>query len=109
MPIKRRRHSPEFKAQVLEDASQYGVSVAAVARRYNINANLIHKWLKTAPRLVTAASAAPAFIPLPAPPAASHSSAAEARIEVPGKSGVIKVFWPCDQPQSLAELLKTLS
>ena len=42
MPVKRRRHSPEFKAQVLEEALQYGVSVAAVARRHNLNANLIH-------------------------------------------------------------------
>ena len=109
MPVKRRRHSPQFKAQVLEEASQYGVSVAAVARRHNLNANLIHKWLKTAQGGVPAASVAPAFISLPAPPTPSRPSQAEARIEIPGATGVINLFWPCDQSQSLAALLKSLS
>jgi len=108
-PVKRRRHSPQFKAQVLEEALQYGVSVAAVARRHNLNANLIHKWLKTAQGGIPAASVEPAFIPLPAPPTPSRPSPAEARIEIPGARGVINLFWPCDQSQSLAELLKTLS
>ena len=91
----------------MEEASQHGVSVASVARRHNLNANLLHKWLKAAQREVPAAPAAPAFISLPAPP--SRPSLAEARIEIPGPNGVIKLTWPCDQTQSLAALLKTLS
>ena len=109
IPVKRRRYSPQFKAQVLEETLQGGVSVAAVARRHNLNANLVHKWLKKAPGQVPAASVAPAFIPLPAPPTSSRPSPAEVRIEIPGENGVISLFWPCDQPQSLAEFLKTLS
>ena len=105
--VKRRRYSPQFKAQVMEEASQDGVSVAAVARRHNLNANLLHKWLKTAQGGVPTVPAAPAFIPLPAPP--SRPSLAEARIEIPGAKGTINLFWPCDQTQSLAALLKTLS
>ena len=93
----------------MREAMQDGVSIAAVARRRNLNANLIHKWLKTAPDGVPAASIAPAFIPLPAPPTPSRPSRAEARMEIPGANGIISVFWPCDQPQSLADLLKTLS
>lgn len=88
---------------------QDGVSIAAVARRHNLNANLIHKWLKTVPDGVPYASTAPAFIPLPAPPTPSRPSRAEARMEISGANGIISVFWPCDQPQSLAELLKSLS
>lgn len=107
IPVKRRRYSPQFKAQVIEEAMQDGISVAAVARRHNLNANLIHKWLKTAQGVVPAAPAA--FISLPAPPTPSRSSPAEARIEIPGARGVINLFWPCDQSQSLAEFLKTLS
>jgi transposase len=109
IPVKRRRYSPQFKAQVIEEAMQDGISVAAVARRHNLNANLIHKWLKTAQGGVPAAPAAAAFISLPAPPTPSRSSPAEARIEIPGARGVINLFWPCDQSQSLAEFLKTLS
>lgn len=93
----------------MEETLQGDVSVAAVARRHNLNANLLHKWLRTAQRLVPAASMVPAFIPLPAPPTLSRPSLAEARIEIPGANGVINLFWPCDQTQSLAALLKTLS
>jgi transposase len=109
VPVKRRRHSPQFKAQILGETMQEGISVAAVARRHNLNANLIHKWLKNTQGAVPAAPVAPAFIPLPAPPTPSLSSLAEARIEFPGAKGVITLFWPCDQSQSLAEFLKTLS
>ena len=109
IPVKRRRYSPQFKAQVMEEASQYGVSVAAVARRHNLNANLLHKWLTTAQREVPAAPAAPAFISLPAPPTPCRPSVAEARIEISGARGNVNLFWPCDQTQSLAALLKTLS
>jgi transposase len=109
IPVKRRRYSPRFKAQVIEEALQDGVSVAAVARRHNLNANLLHKWLKTVQGRVPAAPATPAFIPLPAPPTPSRPSLAEARLEIPVAKGVINLFWPCDQPRSLAELLNTLS
>lgn len=109
VPVKRRRHSPQFKAQVLEETMLDDVSIAAVARRHNLNANLIHKWLKTAPSGVPAAPVAPAFISLPAPSTLSRPSPAEARIEIPGARGVINLSWPCDQTQSLAALLKSLS
>ena len=109
IPVKRRRYSPRFKVQVIEEALQDGVSVAAVARRHNLNANLLHKWLKTAQGVVPTAPVMPAFIPLPAPPTPNRPTLAEARIEIPGAKGVINLFWPCDQPQSLAELLNTLS
>ena len=105
----RRRHSRQLKAQVLAETQQPGISIAAVARRHNLNANLIHKWLKTAPGGVPSAPAMPAFIPLSAPPTPSRPSPPEVRIEIPSAKGVINVFWPCDQFQSLAELLKTLS
>jgi len=107
IPVKRRRrHSPQFKAQVLEEALQYGVSVAAVARRHNLNANLIHKWLKTAQGGVPAASVTPAFIPLPAP---SDSCQPEVRIEIPSALGAVTLSWPCDQHHSLAQFIKSFT
>ncbi len=41
---RRRRWSVEFKRQVVAEASAPGVSVAAVARRYDLNANLVFNW-----------------------------------------------------------------
>lgn len=45
-PVKprRRRHSLEFKTQVLAACAEPGASIAAVAQHFNVNANLIHKW-----------------------------------------------------------------
>jgi transposase len=107
MPVKRRRrHTPRFKAQVLAEAVQPGASVAAIAQHHNLNANLIHKWRRAAECGLTVT---PAFIPLPVTPARSQATLPEVRLEISGARGSLNVFWPCDQPQSLAEFLKTLS
>lgn len=42
----RRRHSPEFKAQLIAPCQQPGVSVAAVALANGLNANVLRQWLK---------------------------------------------------------------
>lgn len=42
----RRHWSDEEKITIVEQTKVAGVSVAQVARRYAVNANLIHKWLK---------------------------------------------------------------
>ena len=40
----RRRWSEAFKRRVVAEAAQPGVSVASVARRYDLNANLVFNW-----------------------------------------------------------------
>jgi transposase len=40
----RRRWSEEFKRRVVVEATVPGVSAAAVARRYDLNANLLFNW-----------------------------------------------------------------
>ena len=40
----RRRHSAEFKAKLVEECRQPGMSVARVARDNGVNANLLHQW-----------------------------------------------------------------
>ena len=42
----RRRWSVEFKKHVVAEASRPGVSAAQVARRYDLNANLLFNWKK---------------------------------------------------------------
>ena len=40
----RRRWSEEFKRRVVAEAAAPGMSAAAVARRYDLNANLLFNW-----------------------------------------------------------------
>ncbi|WP_120631587.1 transposase [Ruegeria sp. EL01] len=63
---KKRYWSDEEKREICGQASMPGVSVAQVARRYAVNANLIFKWLKDsrfAPDVIDVA-AEPVFLPV---------------------------------------------
>ena len=40
----RRRHSEQFKAQVLAACAEPGASVSAVALSFGVNDNLVHQW-----------------------------------------------------------------
>jgi transposase len=44
-PARRRRHSKEFKAEVIRAAMQPNVSIAAVALHYRLNANMLRSWV----------------------------------------------------------------
>ncbi len=46
MSKKRRNHSPDFKSKVAIAAIKGDETLSELARRYNINANLIVKWKK---------------------------------------------------------------
>jgi transposase len=46
--VERRHRSRSEKQQIMEEASVPGVSVAEVARRHDVNANLVFKWLRDA-------------------------------------------------------------
>ncbi|WP_348693236.1 transposase [Stutzerimonas balearica] len=69
-PIKRIFHAPSaptysksFKAQVIQECSEPGASIANIALGYSLNANLVHKWIRLHTQKTTAIQ--PAFIPLP--------------------------------------------
>jgi transposase len=42
----RRRHAPQFRAQVVAACLQPGVSISAVALANGLNANLVRRWVK---------------------------------------------------------------
>jgi transposase len=42
---RRRTHSAQFKARVMQACRQPGVSVASVALSHGLNANLVRRWL----------------------------------------------------------------
>lgn len=84
----RRTHSPEFKSQVLHECEQPGASLASVAQRHNLNANLIHKWKRT---VEPALQHKPDFIPVPLP---THSTAVSTGQQVTFELSNFKVHWP---------------
>ncbi|WP_339437805.1 transposase, partial [Pseudomonas sp. EL_65y_Pfl1_R32] len=58
----RRSYSKSFKAQVIQECAQPGASIASIALSHNLNANLVHKWIRLQSQKSTALQ--PAFIPL---------------------------------------------
>jgi transposase len=47
---RRRRHSAEFKAAVIQECRKSGVSMAAVALAHGLNATMLRKWVVEAER-----------------------------------------------------------
>ncbi len=98
---RRRRHSAEFKARVVQDCMQPGVSIAAVALHHRLNANLLRRWVAEQEERDAAAEArelmaAPQaeFIPLqigePAPP----PTIPDIQIEVRRGAALVSIRWP---------------
>jgi transposase len=67
---RRRRHSAEFKAEVIAACMQPGVSIASVALAHGLNANLLRHWITKHER----AAAMPAQVAMP-----GNTGAAEVR------------------------------
>lgn len=60
----RQRHtySKSFKAQVVQECLQPGVSVSSAALQHGVNANVVGRWLS--PKRNNAVANLPAFVPL---------------------------------------------
>ncbi|WP_415261907.1 transposase [Pseudomonas chlororaphis] len=61
MPQERRYYSKSFKAQVIAECAQPGVSIANVALIHNLNTNLVHKWIRVHATQKTPALKPPSF------------------------------------------------
>jgi transposase len=100
----RRRHSLEFKERVLAACAEPGASVAAVARLFELNDNLVHQWRRgrgvgTAKPAAPIAQRAPEFVelslPAPSTPKAVIAVPSESiRIELKRGSLSVNVLWP---------------
>ena len=97
---RRRRHSAQFKAQIVAECQHRGVSVAAVALANGLNANLLRRWIAQSQE--QAAPIAP-FVALPLPPVAAtpiaaatphHTAPQSIRIELRRADTALTVHWP---------------
>lgn len=100
-PARRRRHSAEFKAQAVKACLQPGVSIAAVALHYRLNANLLRRWVATQEELDAAAQARASmtvptagFIPLQLGSANTDGAMKDIVIEVRRGAATVTVRWP---------------
>ena len=108
--LPRRRHSDDLKAQVLRECNEPGTSVAAVALRHSLNANLVHKWRRHAQCDLAArqSPAAAPFIALPVYPVPEPvpALAADIRIELRRGAATVSVSWPVSAAGECAAWLK---
>lgn len=111
---RRRKHSSQFKSQVVVACSQPGVSIAAVAMANGVNANLARRWVLGAERHVPGQLAttcdsgvAPtSFVPLQLPPA--QPAPEDIRIELRRGATVINVSWPSGAAAECAAWMREL-
>ena len=115
---RRRRHSPEFRAAVIEACRQPGVSVAGVALANGLNANMLRKWVNEAERadrgeagcrsqIAPRSQTEPmtGFVPVPLPASAAQP---DIRIEVKRAGTAISVTWPSNAAAECAAWLREL-
>lgn len=108
MPQERRSYSKSFKAQVIAECGQPDTSIANVALSHNLNANLVHKWIRLHAQKNLALQTT--FIPVKtSPPGPIHqANPATIRIEVPHSKGVVVVSWPAENAAACSAFLRDL-
>lgn len=103
----RNSYPKSFKAQVAQECLQPDISIASIALRHGINANLVRKWIplyRDHP-----SSALPAFIPLTLKTETVTVVPAVVSIEIPLRQQSITVSWPASDPDGCARFICGLS
>jgi transposase len=105
----RRRHSAEFKARLVEECRQPGMSVARVARDNGVNANLLHQWIGNSRARDVAVPAVPqvadAFKPVQIS-ARSAQMTAPIVVEVQRGAATVTVNWPIEAAAECSSWLR---
>lgn len=98
--VRRRRHSIEFKNQVVNACQQPGVSIAATALRYGLNANMVRIWIReherisNDPKQAVPVASLPAFVPVSLPLPAKQPEPMDIVIEIKRGATLVTVRWP---------------
>lgn len=114
---RRRRHSDEFKAEVIAACRQPGVSIASVALAHGLNANLLRRWIHeregdvATPRLPalespTLSESTPSFVPLALSKPATR--AGDIHVDLWRHELKVSVTWPAAASAECAAALRAL-
>ncbi|WP_407491404.1 IS66-like element accessory protein TnpA [Acinetobacter baumannii] len=124
----RRTFTAEFKHQLIQQSQQPDTSVAKVAMQHQINANLLHKWIRQSrsmvPSLTISSIPQIDFLPVilhptpvkqeaPPPPVPEKKATAHIRIPLHDEQGsvrdqMIEIEWPVESATELLLLLQGL-
>ena len=124
----RRTFTAEFKHQLIQQCQQPDTSVAKVAMQHQINANLLHKWIRQSrsmvPPLTIPSIPQTDFLPVilhptpvkqeaPPPPVPEKKATAHIRIPLHDEQGsvrdqMIEIEWPVESATELLLLLQGL-
>jgi transposase len=112
----RRRHAPEFKAQVIEACLQPGVSVAAIAMANELNANYLRRWVKEHREQSESKEIAAAAVVEPQPVRLVPVTLQGPDVAVPGEirldirrgQTTVQLAWPVEGAALLGVVLKDL-
>ena len=105
---KRRFYSPTFKLQVVGQCAEPGASIAAVALKHAINANIVHRWLREHDQ-GTLINRPQTFVPVTlseAKEAATAPLTGDIRIEIKRANTSIVVHWPLAGGAACAQWLR---
>ena len=101
--VVRRKHSAELRAEVVQACRQAGASVAAIALRNGLNANVVHRWLSQdgrtldlggGNRVAVRARSDGEFVPLQLPQSGGTHTSNDIRMELRRGASSVTVSWP---------------
>lgn len=113
--VKRRRHSDELRAEVVQACRQPGASVAAIALRNGLNANVVYRWLKqdgcqpdsgAGRQPVAATKLLNTFVPVTMAQAEPVAASPDIRIELRRGAASVTVSWPLQGAGACAAWLR---
>ncbi len=120
---RRNNRSPEFKAQIITECMQIGVSTAAISRQYGLNPNLVHRWVREFEQMQAMTSGAlsnghtaqvrtavkPNFIELPlCAPVVQTDSCDGIEFDLQKGDLKLKVKWPTSSALECVHMIKSL-
>ena len=117
-----RRHSMDFKTQVVRACRQPGVSIASVALVNGLNANMLRRWVVEAERVsavavsgqgaiavsATTAGNLPAFVAVQMPASPAAPAPPDIHIELSRGPTTIVMRWPASQAGACAVWLREM-
>ena len=125
----RRTFTAEFKHQLIQQCQQPNTSVAKVAMQHQVNANLLHKWIRQSRSMPPALKSLPSpqtdFLPVivhptpvkqetSPPPVPEKKATAHIRIPLHEEQGsvrdqMIEIEWPVESATELLLLIQGLT
>ncbi len=114
-PVRRRRHSAAFKAEAVGACMQPGVSIAAVALHYRLNANLLRRWVadhepQQSDAIIPSDKPMPIkqaeFVPLQLNLPDTAASTPDIVIEIRRGAAMVTVRWPASAAAECATWLQ---